>query len=181
MRSSCNCYESTPQVLLTAMVAVWAVRLAAFLLIRSVIASTTPPVFGTSTCSHDEIGQLPAGTGLPLASVFIPPLLVLKCEGGSPHVACCCRILIWGEDRRFDNTRGNLVVFAVFWVFQVQSQLLSTMVPLCCDPRPAISHQAVLCLPEACAITQPLSSSWPLFLPSRAVNPCCINLLGHGS
>lgn len=29
------------------------------------------------------------------------------------------RILQWGEDRRFDNMRGNLGKLAVFWIFQV--------------------------------------------------------------
>lgn len=31
------------------------------------------------------------------------------------------RILQWGEDRRFDEMRGNLGRLAVFWIFQVSS------------------------------------------------------------
>lgn len=28
-------------------------------------------------------------------------------------------ILAWGEDKRFDDKRGNLLKFAGFWTFQV--------------------------------------------------------------
>lgn len=51
------------------------------------------------------------------------------------------RILQWGEDRRFDEMRGNLVKLAVFWVFQavwVWTVSLPVMIVNASDRNPSI-------------------------------------------
>ena len=38
------------------------------------------------------------------------------------------RILMWGEDRRFDDKRDSLLKFAFFWFFQVSKISIATFI-----------------------------------------------------
>lgn len=83
-----------------------------------------------ATFKFDKVTDFAGGTNfvaVALVSLFFGGLqsarqivvTVLVCTWGARlSLFLLFRILLWGEDRRFDDKRDNLITFAAFWIFQ---------------------------------------------------------------
>eukprot|EP00894_Picocystis_sp_ML_P003697 jgi/Pico_ML_1/54214/g4620.t1 len=83
-----------------------------------------------ATFKFDKVTDFAGGTNfvvVALVSLFFGGLqsarqivvtVLVSTWGARLSLFLLFRILLWGEDRRFDDKRDNLVTFAAFWIFQ---------------------------------------------------------------